>query len=74
MALKKTPDEIAKMVDDMSKGGTRPIKLLFDNRRPMRDFLVKSISEDEGGYLTGQEKGQKRVHVIKFEDIRDVGT
>lgn len=71
---KKSPQEIGKLVDDMSKNGTRPIKLLFDNRKPLRDFYVKSMSDEDGGYLTGHERGQKRVQVVKYQDIRDVGT
>ena len=65
------PKKFAQQIRDYSANGTRGIIIFSEARKPLRDFVVTYVSE-EGGYLAGHERNQKRVITMKFSEISDV--
>jgi hypothetical protein len=65
------PKQLAQQIRDYSANGTRGIIIFSETRKPLRDFVVTYVSED-GGYLAGHERSQKRVITMKFSEISDV--
>lgn len=67
----RTNKEWARMLNDMSQNGHRAITLLCENRKPLREFTITYVSENDG-YLAGREKDQKRVMTIKFNELKEI--